>query len=113
LIDTSSARPWGAASASASSSSAKSLDVLDAFARRSMPRASRLARNGWRIPKHTRKELEAYLSCGLRCRGFACLKCEDCGEKRLVAFSCKGRGFCDSVGIRRNERSALNLPARL
>jgi hypothetical protein len=44
-----------------------------------------------RIPKHARKELEAYLSCGLLCRGFARLKCEDCGERRLVAFSCTGR----------------------
>jgi len=25
-----------------------------------------------------RKELEAYLDCGLLCRGFARLKCEDC-----------------------------------
>jgi len=40
-----------------------------------------------RIPKHARKELEAYLDCGLLCRGFARLKCEDCGERRLVAFS--------------------------
>jgi hypothetical protein len=41
-----------------------------------------------RIPKHTRKELEAYLDCGLLCRGFARLRCDDCGESRLVAFSC-------------------------
>ena len=27
-----------------------------------------------RIPKHARKELEAYLGCGLLCRGFARLK---------------------------------------
>lgn len=45
-----------------------------------------------RIPKHARKELESYLDCGLLCRGFARLKCEECGETRLVAFSCKGRG---------------------
>jgi Putative transposase len=38
-----------------------------------------------RIPKHARKELEAYLDCGLLCRGFACLKCEDCGERRRLA----------------------------
>jgi hypothetical protein len=44
-----------------------------------------------RIPRHARKELEAYLSCGLLCRGFARLKCEDCGERRLVVFSCKSR----------------------
>jgi hypothetical protein len=42
-----------------------------------------------RIPKHARKELEAYLGCGLLCRGFARLRCEECGESRVVAFSCK------------------------
>ena len=47
-----------------------------------------------RIPKHARKELEAYLGCGLLCRGFARLLCEQGGESRLVAFSGKGRGFC-------------------
>ncbi len=46
-----------------------------------------------RIPKHARKELEAYLECGLLCRGFARLKCHDCKETHLVAFSCKGRVF--------------------
>jgi hypothetical protein len=46
-----------------------------------------------RIPKHARKELEAYLDCGLLCRGFARLLCQDCGERRLVAFSCKGRAL--------------------
>ena len=47
-----------------------------------------------RIPKHARKELEAYLDCGLLCCGLARLRCQGCGESRLVAFSCKGRGFC-------------------
>ncbi|XWJ74101.1 transposase zinc-binding domain-containing protein [Sorangium cellulosum] len=41
-----------------------------------------------RIPKHAKKELEAYLDCGLLCRGFARLRCERCEESRLVAFSC-------------------------
>ncbi|WP_437664892.1 transposase zinc-binding domain-containing protein [Sorangium sp. So ce1182] len=49
-----------------------------------------------RIPKHAKKELEAYLDCGLLCRGFARLRGERCEEGRLVAFSCKGRGFCPS-----------------
>ena len=62
-----------------------------------------------RIPKHARKELEAYLDCGLLCRGFAGLKCEDCGERRLVAFSCKGRGFCPSCTGRRMNATAANL----
>jgi len=66
-----------------------------------------------RIPKHARKELEAYLSCGLLCRGFARLKCEDCGERRLVAFSCKGRGFCPSCTGRRMNAAAANLIERV
>ncbi|WP_437639482.1 transposase zinc-binding domain-containing protein [Sorangium sp. So ce854] len=44
-----------------------------------------------RIPKHAKKELEAYLDCGLLCRGLARLRCERCEESRLVAFSCSGR----------------------
>ena len=38
-----------------------------------------------RIPKHAKNELEAYLDCGLLCRGFARLVCESCDESRLVA----------------------------
>jgi hypothetical protein len=56
-----------------------------------------------RIPKHARKELEAYLDCGLLCRGFARLKCEGCGERRLVAFSCKGRGYVEPRNMHRRE----------
>jgi hypothetical protein len=66
-----------------------------------------------RIPKHARKELEAYLGCGLLCRGFARLKCEDCGERRLVAFSCRGRGFCPSCTGRRMNATAANLIERV
>jgi hypothetical protein len=62
-----------------------------------------------RIPKHARKELEAYLDCGLLCRGFARLRCECCRESLLVAFSCKGRGFCPSCMGRRMCSTAANL----
>ena len=61
------------------------------------------------IPKFVRKELEGYLDCGLLCRGFAHLKCEGCAERRLVAFSCKGRGFCPSCMGRRMAQTAANL----
>lgn len=66
-----------------------------------------------RIPKHARKELSAYLDCGLLCRGFARLKCEDCDETHLVAFSCKGRGFCPSCMGRRMSATAANLMERV
>ncbi|WP_437954768.1 transposase zinc-binding domain-containing protein [Sorangium sp. So ce119] len=62
-----------------------------------------------RIPKHAKKEIEAYLDCGLLCRGFARLRCERCEESRLVAFSCKGRGFCPSCLVRRMCSTAANL----
>ncbi|WP_437779937.1 transposase zinc-binding domain-containing protein [Sorangium sp. So ce1097] len=62
-----------------------------------------------RIPKHAKKELEAYLDCGLLCRGFARLRYERCEESRLVAFSCKGRGFCPSCLGRRMCATAANL----
>jgi hypothetical protein len=54
-----------------------------------------------RLPKHAKKELEAFLDCGLLCRGFARVRCLACDESRLVAFSCKGRGFCPSCLGRR------------
>ena len=66
-----------------------------------------------RIPKHARKELEAYLDCGLLCRGFARLRCARCGESLLVAFSCKGRGFCPSCMGRRMCATAANLIERV
>lgn len=62
-----------------------------------------------RLPKHAKKELDAYLDCGLLCRGFARLKCGSCDETRLVAFSCKGRGFCPSCLGRRMCATAANL----
>ena len=66
-----------------------------------------------RIPKHARQELLAYLDCGLLCRGFARLKCRACAETRLVAFSCKGRGFCPSCMGRRMCATAANLIERV
>ena len=62
-----------------------------------------------RLPKHAKKELESYLDCGLLCRGFARLRCGACDESRLVAFSCKGRGFCPSCLGRRMCATAANL----
>jgi hypothetical protein len=62
-----------------------------------------------RLPFHAIKELEAYLDCGLLCRGFARIRCESCDESHLVAFRCKGRGFCLSCMGRRMCSTAANL----
>jgi hypothetical protein len=44
-----------------------------------------------------RDEFERYLDCGLLCRGFARLECEQCHEQHLVAFSCKVEAFARRV----------------
>ena len=61
------------------------------------------------LPGFVRKELEGYLGCGLLCRGFARLRCDGCEETRLVAFACKGRGFCPSCLGRKMSATAANL----
>jgi len=61
------------------------------------------------LPEFVRREFESYLDCGLLSRGFAVLACEGCKERRLVAFSCHGRGFCPSCLGRRMAQTALNL----
>ena len=61
------------------------------------------------LPAFVRKELDGYLDCGLVCRGFAHVKCGDCSERRVVAFACKGRGFCPSCLGRRMAATAANL----
>ncbi|HEX7603909.1 MAG TPA: transposase zinc-binding domain-containing protein, partial [Polyangiaceae bacterium] len=42
-------------------------------------------------------------------RSLARLRCESCSESKLVAFSCKGRGFCPSCLGRRMCATAANL----
>lgn len=61
------------------------------------------------LPKFVRKELDGYLECGILCRGFARLRCGECEETRLVAFRCKGRGFCPSCMGRRMSATAAHL----
>jgi ribosomal protein S27E len=41
--------------------------------------------------------------------GFLRLRCADCAHERLVAFSCKRRGFCPSCGARRMAETAAHL----
>lgn len=61
------------------------------------------------LPKHVTKEFEAFLRCGILAYGFLRLKCEDCKVEKLIAFSCKKRGFCSSCGGRRMTESAAHL----
>ena len=61
------------------------------------------------LPRYVVRELRGYLRCGILAHGFARLHCFRCGTDALVAFSCKGRGFCPSCGGRRMAESAAHL----
>ncbi len=55
------------------------------------------------------QEFEDYLKCGRLKHGFLRVRCDTCHSERLVAFSCKKRGFCPSCGARRMAESAALL----
>jgi len=61
------------------------------------------------IPAHVEGELRAFLECGILAHGFLRVRCDDCGESRVVAFSCKKRGFCPSCLGRRMADTAARL----
>ncbi len=61
------------------------------------------------LPSFVREEFERYVDCGVLCRGAALLVCEDCPEAKVIALSCKGRGFCPSCLGRRMAQTAANL----
>jgi hypothetical protein len=52
------------------------------------------------VPRFVERELRRYLECGILAHGFLRVRCEACGLEQLVAFSCKGRGFCALSKIR-------------
>ena len=58
-------------------------------------------------------EFEPYLAYGILAHGFARVRCGGCGDELLVAFSCKGRGFCPSCTTRRMDDMAARLVDRV
>ena len=72
-----------------------------------------LMRQGKLLPVYVVQEFEQYLKCGRLEHGFLRVQCEDCHAERLVAFSCKNRGFCPSCGARRMADSAAHLVDRI
>jgi hypothetical protein len=48
-----------------------------------------LADAGHELPRHVEKELREFVGCGALGTGFLRLRCDGCGEERVVAFSCK------------------------
>jgi hypothetical protein len=45
------------------------------------------------LPDHEQQEFTDYLKCGRQEHGFLRVRCESGHPKKLVAFSCKRRGF--------------------
>lgn len=68
-----------------------------------------LAWQGRCLPGYIEQEFADFLKCGRLEYGFLRVRCEVCHHERLVAFSCKRRGFCPSCGARRMADSAALL----
>lgn len=68
-----------------------------------------LAAQGTPLPGYVTREFEDYLRCGRLEHGFLRVRCAACHHEKLVAFSCKRRGFCPSCGARRMVDSAALL----
>jgi len=68
-----------------------------------------LGQQGKCLPEHVRREFDDYLKCGRLEHGFLRVRCDTCHFERLVAFSCKRRGFCPSCGTRRMTETAALL----
>ena len=75
-------------------------------------------RRGWpevssSMPARVKREEERFLTCGDARFGFVEVSCEDCAESRVVAFCCKGRGWCPSCTTRRALDTGAHLEAVL
>jgi hypothetical protein len=68
-----------------------------------------LSEQGKALPPYVEQEFEAYLKCCRLEHGLLRVHCQSCHFERLVAFSCKRRGFCSSCGARRMAETAALL----
>ena len=67
------------------------------------------ASTGADLPRFIKDEFDAFLECGILAHGFLRLRRGECGHDKLLAFSCKRRGFCPSCGARRMSQTAAHL----
>lgn len=65
------------------------------------------------VPQRVKREANAFQRCGDVRYGFSEVTCEDCEATRLVAFCCKGRGWCPSCTNRRAVETGLRVAALL
>ena len=80
---------------------------------RSLEHARDHSEHGFGYPRFVEREFEKFLACGLLCNGFVRVRCDHCADERLVAFSCKTRGFCPSCTSRRMAGTAAHLVDRV
>ena len=64
------------------------------------------------VPRYVEQDLRGYLRCGVFAHGFVRARCDACGHDLLVAFSCKGRGICQSCAGRRMANTAAHMNCR-
>ena len=57
--------------------------------------------------------VDKFLKCGTLERGFARIRCDNCGLNALLAFSCKSRWFCPSCHQKNVQTCAEFLVARV
>lgn len=70
---------------------------------------AQMAHEGRSLPSYVHREFDEFLRCGRLEHGFLRVRCDGCHAERLVAFSCKRRGFCPSCGARRMAEAAALL----
>jgi hypothetical protein len=67
------------------------------------------AANDESIPAHVESEVNRYLKCGILQHGFVLLECLSCGANKVVAYSCRCRGFCKFCGNKRMEQLSRRI----
>jgi len=68
---------------------------------------------GHPLPSFVESTFRDFLTCGVPEHGFLRVHCDECGRDRVVAFSCKRRGVCNSCGGRRMAETAAHLVDRV
>ena len=67
------------------------------------------ASTGAELPRFIEHEFDAFRECGILAHGVLWLRCAKCGHDKLLAFSCKRRGFCPSCSARRMSQTATGV----
>ncbi len=65
------------------------------------------------VPGFVEREFREFLNCGILAEGFIRVHSDACGLDRVVPFSCKKRGFCNSCCGRRMSDTAAHLVDRV